>query len=128
MVLGVLLVFVIFKSGLLGYVYDIRVASEGVQFLLLSSFVVSVTKYESIEEVVETSWGGFHYLMAYNFKNRAGGRCFLIRKKHGWFARAVLVTPRDPAVFLEGLKNAGVRVVKEKAARASPNQPVDGEH
>lgn len=110
MALGVLFVLILFKSGLLGRIYDITVGPEGLQFRFLSSFVISVTKYENLDEVVETSSGGLHYLMAYNLKNRSGVPCFLIRKKQGWFARTILITPHDPKAFLDAVTNAGVPV------------------
>jgi hypothetical protein len=114
-VLGVLLVFVILKAGILGHVYDIRTSREGIEFLFLSRFVVSTISYCDIEEVIEPVAGGFLHLTALNYRNRAGTGCFLIRKKHSWFAKSLVVTPANSDSFVRSLKDAGVPVLRKQS-------------
>ena len=108
--LGVGLVFVVFKSGILGFVYDVRTASTGLEFVLASKFVVGKMPYDNIAKVVDVPAGGVLHLMAYNFKNRSGTGCFLVRQKRSWFARSILITPRNRNDFIAALRGAGVPV------------------
>jgi|SRR5688572_9731021 len=110
MVLGVLLVWCVLRLGLLGYIYDVRPSRAGIEFLLLSRFVVSVLPYGDIDQVTEPVAGGFLHLTALNYRNRAGVTCYLIRKKHAWFAKSVIVTPRDSESFVGFLRDAGIPV------------------
>ena len=110
MVLGALLVWVVLRLGLLGYIYDVRPSPQGIEFLFLSRFVVSILPYSNIERVTEPVAGGFLHLTALNYRNRAGVACYLIRKKHAWFAKSVIVTPRDTESFVGFLREAGITV------------------
>jgi hypothetical protein len=112
MALGILFVVLVFKSGLLAYIYDIKITREGIEFLLFSRFVTSILRFDNINEVIEPRGGGLTYLTAYNFKNRLGVGCFLIRKKRAWFASSILVTPPDRAIFIAALRDAGVPVLE----------------
>lgn len=106
---ALLLIFIVIKFEVLPKLYDIRLSERGIEFVLFSCITVYTLKFENIEEILDAR-GGYKYVFAYNFKNRFSRTCFLIRKKEGFFTRQVLVTPRDPSLFVDGLARAGVLV------------------
>lgn len=112
MALGILFVLLVFRSGLLAYIYDIRITREGIEFLLFSRVVISTLRFDNIIDVIEPFVGGMTYLTAFHFRNRLGAGCFLIHKKQAWFASSILVTPPDRMAFIAALKHAGVKVLE----------------
>jgi hypothetical protein len=91
-------------------IYDIHLSEKGIAFVLFRVVTVYNLRFPDIECVKETR-GGYFQFRAYNFKNRFFARTFLIQKKRGWVTRKILVTPRDPYVFVSYLVQAGVTVI-----------------
>lgn len=108
--LTIIIFSLIVKKSALAFIYDINISSNGLDFVLFSVWRVYALPFSDIEFVQEMKYGGFSALRAYNFKNRFFHRTFLIKKKKGFFARQVLVTPVDDVMFLRALANAGVKV------------------
>jgi len=99
----------VWKLDALAFIYDARVAENGIEFVLFASLKVYLLSFANIEHVEEVK-GGYLLLFVYNFKNRLFRRTFLIKKKRGFFTRRVLVTPANPDEFAASLARAGVRV------------------
>jgi hypothetical protein len=115
--MGVLGVFVLWRLDGLSFLYDIRVAEDGIEFVFFQLIPFYLLRYSNIEEVRELSGGfflgGVGYLTALNFKNRFGHTAFLIQKRKGIFTRKVLVTPGSAGAFKRSLLTAGVRLVEK---------------
>lgn len=101
----------IWKLDALAFIYDTRVARNGIEFVLFACLKVYLLPFANIEHVEEVK-GGYFLLFVYNFKNRLFRRTFLIKKKKGFFTKQVLVTPGNPDEFAASLANAGVRVTR----------------
>ncbi|MBT2745864.1 MULTISPECIES: hypothetical protein [unclassified Lysobacter] len=57
--------------------------------------ILAKVRSRDIERVDEIGVVSIGSLSAFNFKNRFMSRAFMIKFKHGWFARQVLITPED---------------------------------
>ena len=99
----------VWKLDALAFIYDTRVARDGIEFVLFTFLNIYLLPFANIEHVEEVK-GSYLLLFAYNFKNRLFHRTFLIKKKRGFFTKRVLVTPHDPDEFAALLASAGVRV------------------
>lgn len=104
--IGVLL---IWKFEALAILYDIRITDGGIAFRIFFCLTVYVLRFSNIEYVKEVA-GGYWFLAAYNFKNRIFRTTFLIQKKKGLFTKKILVTPADPAAFVNALAQKGVPI------------------
>ena len=115
--MGALGLFVLWRHEGLSFLYDIRVAEDGIEFVFFRLIPVYLLRYSDIEEVRELSGGfflgGVGYLTALNFKNRFGHTTFLIQKRKGIITRKVLVTPASAVAFKRSLVNAAVRLVEK---------------
>jgi hypothetical protein len=98
------------KFDALSYIYDVNIANEKIEFILLSFIKISTLYFDNIDYVEETS-GGYSYLFVFNFKNRFFNTTFLINKKKGVFTKQLLITPADAKLFIDKLKSAGVKVI-----------------
>jgi hypothetical protein len=96
---GFLLVFLVVRTGLLAYLYDVKVGETGVNFVLFSKFTFFNLPYSEIEKVKEVGFFGTLALNAVNFQNRSLTKGFLIQKKSGWYTRRIIITPADSAHF-----------------------------
>ena len=116
MIVGVLLLLAFgllaTKYPILTSIYDVRISKDAVSFILFSKVVFYRLRYTNIEKVI-VGHGGGHFLTAVDFRNRFFGGCFLILKRNGIFTRKVLVSPADPAFFIQSLFNADVPVEGE---------------
>jgi len=92
---------------------DVRVRSNGIQFVLLRLVVIATVPFENIE-AVETQWKWISRWSAYRFINRCGPK-YLINKKSAWFSKYVVVSPADPDEFEAELRQHGVLVKKAQA-------------
>lgn len=99
---------------LLSWLYDIRMDSDGIRFVLFRRLTAYQLRFENIEIVREVGRATLGALTAYNFKNRFLGRTFLLELKRGWFSRKVLVTPAQPDAFLDMLKTQGIPVMQKE--------------
>lgn len=95
---------------MLSWLYDIKLDSQGIRFVLFSVWTIYLLRFENIEAVKEISIFSIGPWNAYNFKNRFGNRSFLIETKQGWFARKVLVTPETSEEFISFLMNHHVKI------------------
>jgi hypothetical protein len=89
--------------------YDIRLSDKGIQFILFRFLVIATVPYENIEgvglgEKIFKQWA------AYRFVNRWVAPRYVINKKKAWFAKEVVISPRNGSDFIERLKQHGVRV------------------
>jgi hypothetical protein len=98
-VAGILLVILVFRTGVLAYLYDARIGDDGLDFVLFSTFTLFTIPFSEITKVREVGFGGTLTLNAVNFCNRSLTKGFLIEKKSGWYARRVVITPADSAYF-----------------------------
>lgn len=96
--------------NLLSWLYDVKLDDQGIRFVLFGFLTVHLLRFENIEDVIELPYGGLQALTAYNFKNRLFARCFLIKKRRGWFTRKVLITPDLADEFVAALVRNRVRV------------------
>lgn len=87
---------------------DVRVGTDGIQFVLLRLFVVATVRFENIE-AVEKQWKWYSRLSAYRFVYRLGPT-YLINKKTAWFSKYVVVSPGDPEQFEASLRRNGVLI------------------
>jgi len=99
------------KLDLLAKLYDVRLSTRGIEFIVFSKRVFYTLEFSNINQVIEGR-GGYHFLVACNFRNRFFEGCLLIQKKKGFFARKVLITPSNPGIFMDRLIKAGVPVKK----------------
>lgn len=111
--LGGLALWAVWKFHGLAFIYDIRLTSEGTEFVLFSALTMGFVSFSTIKSIQETN-GGYLYWRAYNFKNRFGHTTFLIDKKKGIFSGQVLVTPDDADEFTRALTHAGVPVARRR--------------
>lgn len=98
---------------MLWMLYDITLDSKGVRFILFHFFTVHLLRWANIKCVTEISYFSPGSIAAYNFKNRLFASSFLIEVQRGWFAKKILVTPKDPEQFVAELRRNGVHVVME---------------
>ena len=90
------------------WVYDIKIDSKGIIFVIFHFWTIYLLSFENIKSVNEISYLSRGSWSAYNFKNRFLSRSFILELHHGWFARKVLVTPKEPADFLAHLRANGI--------------------
>ncbi|WP_207306640.1 hypothetical protein [Xanthomonas oryzae] len=94
---------------LFSWLYDVELDDRGIRFKLFFILFYHLP-FENIERTREIGSFSLGDLNAYNFKNRLFARTFLIELRRGWFARKVLVTPKDADDFLFRLRRYGVQV------------------
>ncbi len=95
---------------MLTWLYDIRLESGHLSFVLFRFWTVHVTTPADIEQVKEVSRLSPGAWTAYNFKNRLFARAFLITLRHGWFTRKILVTPPNASALLDWCASHNVSV------------------
>jgi hypothetical protein len=105
---GIALVYLIFRTGLLSFIYDAKVDEDGINFVILSFIKISTLLYSNIERVSEVGFLGTMKLNAYNFSNRSLTKAFLIEKKSKVFTRYVIITPADKDYFKMILNQRGI--------------------
>lgn len=88
--------------------YDALIEEDQLRFVLLRGLTVARVKCDNIERIDEIGVVSIGAFTAFNFKNRFMGRTFMIRFKRGWFARLVLITPKDPERFVAWAREHGV--------------------
>jgi len=94
--------------SLFSWLYDVILDARGIRFVLLRVWTIHLLKIENIESITEINQASFGSLNAYNFKNRLFARSYLIKTKRGWFARKILITPKDPDEFLVWSRGKGL--------------------
>ena len=105
---GIVLVFFVFRTGLLSLLYDARVGEDGIDFVVFSFVKISTLPYSRIERVKEVGFLGTLTLNSVNFCNRSMTSAFLIEKKSGWYTRRVLITPVNADYFKMVLAKKGI--------------------
>ncbi len=100
---------------MLPWLYDIKLDANGVRFVLFGFWTVHLLRFENIKSVIEIGNLSLGAWNAYNFKNRLFARALLIEMHRGWFARKVLVTPKNPNEFLVCLRDHGVVISTGRA-------------
>ena len=95
---------------MLSWLYDIKLDTRGVRFILLGIWTIYLLRFENIEYVTEIGRFSLGSMSAYNFKNRLFVRTFMIKMKQGWFTRKVLVTPKTTDEFLTWLMEHNVNI------------------
>ena len=90
--------------------YDIAVDDASIAFVLLGIVVVHQLPFRDVECVTEIGRASIGALSAYNFKSRLFVRSFLVQSRRRWFARHVLLTPKDPDVVIARLRQLGVNL------------------
>jgi hypothetical protein len=98
---------------LLAWLYDIKQDKYGIRFVLFGFWTIHVLRFENIESVEEIGRFALGGLSAYNFKNRFLARTLIIKTRHGWFARKVLITPKEPDRFLDWLNAHEILVLNK---------------
>jgi hypothetical protein len=93
----------------LALLYDVRLSEKGIEFLIFRIIVITTVAYENIEEVklgekILKQWA------AYRFVNRWVAQRYVITKKNSWFAKEVVVSPRNASNFIETLERHGIQV------------------
>ena len=113
-VIGATAILVIWLTDARKYLYDFRLDESGIEFYVFHRIRLFNIPYE---DVVEARYGQlFEYpFSAVNFANRRVGsmRRVLLVKKSGWVFRKMILTPEEPAVFLD--------LVRKKAGLESGN-------
>lgn len=99
---------------MLTWLYDVKIDTLGIRFVLFQWLTVNLLPWENIDSVREIGVLSPGSLTAYNFKSRFLSRTFLIHKRRGWFARKVLVTPKDPDLFLSAIRANGIATLPER--------------
>src|SRR5580700_3113795 len=88
-------------ASIVSWLYDVKLTDQGIHFTALRSWTLYCAHVDNIESIIEVGVFPMSALSACNFKNRLLSRTLLVTLKHGWFARKILITPRDPdCVFL----------------------------
>lgn len=91
------------------WLYDAVCEEAGIRFTLFRFLTAHVLRPDNIESVSEVSQVSIGKWNAYNFKSRLFGRCFLVQTKRGWFARRILITPKEPDRFVQWAAANGIR-------------------
>ena len=93
---------------MLAWLYDVVLDENCIRFVLFRFLTVYRLKPDNLESVVEIDALSPGALNAYNFKNRFLARSFQLSLRRGWFARRLLITPKDPDTFFQWLRIHGV--------------------
>ena len=94
---------------MLSWLYDIKIETQGIRFVLFGIWTVYVLRAENIEYAAEIGRFSPGSWNAYNFKNRFFVPSFMVVLRNGWFARKILVTPKKPSSFLAWLKEHNIK-------------------
>ena len=93
----------------LTFLYDVRVANDGIQFVFLRTIVISTVLFENIDFIAGQK-NVFQPWTAYRFVNRWISQRFVIYKKSSWFSKCVVVSLVNSAAFVEAIRRHGVIV------------------
>ena len=88
--------------------FDIRLGSNGIEFIFLRFLVLATINYKNID-VVRRQTNLVTPLTAYRFVNRFGRR-YVIYNNASWFSKYVVVSPDNGDEFEEQLRYFGVQV------------------
>lgn len=94
--------------NLFGWLFDVVLDQRGIRFRLFSAWTFHILEFEDIDSVKEIGFASPGSWNAVNFKNSLFARSFIVTTKRGWFSRKMLITPKDPDLFITELRGRGI--------------------
>lgn len=106
--LGLFLIHVVYRSGVLSLLYDAKIGETGIDVVALSLVKLFTLPYSEIQKVKLVGVRGQFTLTAINLSNRTLINAFLIERKSGSSGPAILVTPACVSKFKRVLADNGI--------------------
>lgn len=105
---GLFLIHVVYRSGVLSLLYDARIGETGIDVVLLSFIKLFTLPYSEIQNVRKVGVRGHFTVGAINLSNRTLSKALLIERKNDSSGPPVLITPACVSEFMKALAWHGI--------------------